>query len=216
MADKMITWDARDQAEFERALAAIARDNSGAKLGRKLYYPARRYVQTVTRSTKIGKRTATPLAWWTSTHRYATWIDKGRARGGSSEFAVPSRLRRPEPVAGRGFARNTWKPIARRMGVTIRGQHEEYAGLKAGRSRIMKRMTATNRRGVYADYDIDDKGTSPRFVFTNTSEAVINQDAGSKGMPPRHIHAKGMIAAGKQLAKEMDKAGLEMARTWER
>jgi len=180
-----------------------------------LYYPARRYIQVAIKSTKVGKKMAVPKAWWTPDAKYAKFIDKGRARGGSVEFAVPVKKRTPEPIAGRGFARNTWKPIARRLRVGIHGTNEEYAAYgKRGRFRVMRRMAATNRRGLYADYDIKEDGSSPHFIFTNHSEAVINQDSGSKGMPPRNIHAKGMRAAEKQLEKELERMGMKMERDW--
>ena len=86
-----------------------------------------------------------------------------------------------------------------------------------GRRKIIRGRVSTRKRGLHADYTTAEKRkTDPYIVLRNFSEAVVNQDQGSKGMPPRHIHKAGMMAADKQVRRELDKLSKRMARAWAR
>ena len=218
-----ITWNQGDQQRYFAALKRVQSGLTGKKLVATVINPARNYTRKAIVKTKIGRKATTTEAWWDgATGRYANYIPKGAAfkRTGTTSklfLAVGSRGAKRRNIGGRGFARQTWYPIAHRLGVTIRGTDDWGTVEKdQGRRKVVAGKRSTRQRGRYADYHVRDTGDNPSAILVNHSDAVVNQDQGSKGLPPRNIHAAGMRAAEKVLDAQLRKMGEQMERTWAR
>ena len=215
--EPILKWSGHDQRKFIEALKELRRNVKGWRINRMVYYPARHYVRQAARATKIGKKADYPKAWWPdATQEHAQWIDTAKYyKGYRVSLAVEARRRTREPIGGRGFARRTWTPIADRLSVTLTGPDEWRATTyKRGRQRLNMHSRSAARTRKYLEYKVRMDGEAPYIVIHNKSEAVINQDRGSKGMPPRHIHKKGMTAAYKEVLRQLEDAKKRIGKAW--
>jgi len=210
-----VQWSERDVRDMNRAIAKLQTEVSGKRQFTAVLYPAREYTKKVISRTKQStKATVSPEAWWTDDARWAQFVFSGKSRIGFDKLAVESNRRQRVKVGGRGFAKQTWSPIARALGVTVKGKDETRADIDAGRRRTSGRFTSAKRRGIYADHTIRDKARFPYIILQNWSPAIVNQDRGSKGMPPRNIHKFGMLAASKNLERQLQKMSRQLGRAW--